>query len=391
MNIGIFTDAWAKGFLEYFGNRLRTIKTDAVFHFEPPKGPMPLSDELAVAEMPLDVRKVGQYDLAVYHHDSKKLFNSMVPGDTALTPEIRLTSYLNHVASEFRKWLGQNRIQAVIVFQPIKADRIIAVTMARALHIPVISINPEPFPGFFWLDNGAPQHTGRIASTDMWHRIRRAKFYPHEHNAFNAWITDFKNGKRTRGQDWLDNEAGHPVLSVPSVLIIGQMKTDANQFSYQLGIDYCPEVLAHHILKEFPNANILYKPHPLEREQDKIQWPAEVKVLPGKSNLHDYFSSPNLWHVFVWNSNAGIEALAYEKPVCVLGEAFYRGKGFTFDMSRPSDFESIPHFLEWNPNPEDIRQYLRFIVTRFLVKSDDTNAIRNRIDAIVNQEEWYGI
>ncbi len=395
MSYAFFADSWSKNFIEYFMKHIASQCTARFTMFQPDivREPITEVDALKINGWEFDVEEVGRYDLAVHEHDSP-LFNSMVPGRAAMEPVDRLRCYLHSVAMRVRHHLRGHKSTALVVFQPIKADRIIATIAAREMGVPVISINPEPFPGFYWLDNGAPQHTGFLSTIENWHRIRRAQFTEADDTRFDSWAAGFFEGKQTRGADWLDDSGTPCEIGPEGVLIIGQMRTDANQFMYQRGIPYRPDLIAHRICDFDPGQTVYYKPHPLERNQDAIDFNnPRVVVLPPKSNLHDYLSSPRIDHVITWNSNAGIEALAHHKKLVVLGEAFYRGKGFTYDIGTMEELNhgSLGGAYLWSPDHDEIDQYLKFMVCRYLVPSDDPHAICARMNDLVFGEPWLGI
>jgi hypothetical protein len=400
MNITVFADGWSHSFMSQFTEMLNKAGTHRFEIFKPYENEtIPAAERLEINGLDYEVEEVGKYDLAVYYNDSQSLFNNITPGSSVARPEDRLISYLMHIKRKLLDHVSRHKSRGMLVFQPIKADRIWASMVMRAAAMPVISLNPEPFPGFYWLDDGAPQHTGFLSSIENWHRMKRCKFTEIEEEEYARWLTEFKSQQRTRGQDWLD-----PKLNVdltderPFILIIGQMRTDANQTMYQRFIRYCPDILVHHIAAIAPDYAIYYKPHPLEREQDKINWcrlpgvKDRVTVIDQKANLHPYLAAAD--RVFTWNSNAGIEALAYHKPLAVLGEAFYRGKGFTYDMDYLLD-DSLHNFIhKWKPDTKDIDQYLKYMVARFLIKHEKDyfgDRLLERINAIMMDSIQFSV
>lgn len=405
MTYTFFTDQWSKPFMEKFANDLRPHYSKGVNFFNSvSQDKVPIAENLSVRNYPLDIKEVAKYDLAIWHRDSERIFNDMYPVHHAMNPEVRLISFLMDMYRRLLDHFRENETRCLFVFQPIRADRIMAVTIARSMGIPVVSINPEPFPGFYALDNGAPQHTGIMGSTDMWHRIKRAKFTDHEEVFYQTWKKYYIEGRHTRdrGDDPPDEVEVNIDPDKPGVLIIGQCATDANQFVYKLGIDYRPDLIAEYIAIHNPGILVYYKPHPreLKKDLDKLDWNSgfdNIIHLPGKSNVHEIFRHPHINHVITWNSNAGIEALIYGKKVCVLGESFYRGKGFTYDLCETDQVisKSLGGFVNikplWQPDQSLIEQYLKFLVCRYLVPVKDVNAVCNRIDKIAFDYEFYGV
>lgn len=63
--------------------------------------------------------------------------------------------------------------------------------------------------------------------------------------------------------------------------------------------------------------------------------------------------------VITVNSKVGMEAIIQEKPVLVLGHAYYRGHGLTVDASASDDLSAaIRRVLAWRPDPQAIRAFL---------------------------------
>lgn len=59
------------------------------------------------------------------------------------------------------------------------------------------------------------------------------------------------------------------------------------------------------------------------------------------------------------NSKVGMEALIQEKPVLVLGRAYYRGHGLTVDADVAGDLsDAVRRVLAWRPDPRAVRAFL---------------------------------
>ncbi len=67
------------------------------------------------------------------------------------------------------------------------------------------------------------------------------------------------------------------------------------------------------------------------------------------------------------NSNAGFEALLYDKPVLALGRNFYTIPGIVDCLERRADLEAaLRRMLAGKPEPERRRAFLRFVRARLL-------------------------
>ena len=118
------------------------------------------------------------------------------------------------------------------------------------------------------------------------------------------------------------------------VLVLGQVEKDA---SIRFG---CSRTITNNDLvriaaRENPDAEILYKPHPvvLRGAADEGSNPRRVggicRILYGDINLPDLFDYVD--HVYVITSGAGFEALIKGLPVTTFGANFYAGWGLTDD------------------------------------------------------------
>lgn len=90
-------------------------------------------------------------------------------------------------------------------------------------------------------------------------------------------------------------------------------------------------------VKEHPN----YEGGTTISELRKIRKLSNVKVIDAKINSHDLIK--NSKGIITINSNVGWEALLYEKPVIVLGKAFYDISGLTFNVR---DFYELPEVIK---------------------------------------------
>lgn len=101
-----------------------------------------------------------------------------------------------------------------------------------------------------------------------------------------------------------------------------------------------------------PDVQLIVRCHPAEvkrksltREKiaDVIQTefpdlPAHIKIIPAESELSTYTLSELIDLTVVYSSKVGLEFAARGLPVVVAGEAFYRGKGFTYDPRTATEY-----------------------------------------------------
>jgi hypothetical protein len=66
--------------------------------------------------------------------------------------------------------------------------------------------------------------------------------------------------------------------------------------------------------------------------------PSHIKIIPAESELSTYTLSELIDLTVVYSSKVGLEFAARGLPVVVAGEAFYRGKGFTYDPHTETEY-----------------------------------------------------
>ncbi|GAK58246.1 capsule polysaccharide biosynthesis protein [Candidatus Vecturithrix granuli] len=107
---------------------------------------------------------------------------------------------------------------------------------------------------------------------------------------------------------------------------------------------------------EHSDMQLLIRCHPAEvrrksQTREKIadvirsvfpELPSYIKIIPAESDLSTYTLSELIDVAIVYSSKIGLEFAARGIPVIVAGEAFYRGKGFTYDpLTKEEYFEQI--------------------------------------------------
>ena len=122
-----------------------------------------------------------------------------------------------------------------------------------------------------------------------------------------------------------------------SILVIGQVEDDASiQFGKSKIILNTDLVRQAH--KDYPNANIYFKPHPdyLANTRKSISNIEKIKdicaILPENINLNEIFKKVD--HVYTITSLLGFEALIRGIKVTTFGAPFYSNWGLTDDRSK---------------------------------------------------------
>ncbi|MCH9780310.1 MAG: hypothetical protein K0U36_03395, partial [Alphaproteobacteria bacterium] len=119
------------------------------------------------------------------------------------------------------------------------------------------------------------------------------------------------------------------------------------------------------------------KPHPSGKNLlNAIRRPNVVIVE--NLNIHDLFDLSDA--VCTLCSNVGFEAVLAGKPVLVAADPHYAHKGMTIDFGAPDTFLQALHAAEsFVPNDTLIANYLGYLLTDYLVHTDDIDALRRKI------------
>jgi len=86
-----------------------------------------------------------------------------------------------------------------------------------------------------------------------------------------------------------------------------------------------------------------------ELEQRVPQMPSNVYVVRPESKISTYRVLEQCAAALIYNTKTGIELAAQGQPVVVAGEAWIRGKGFSFDASTVDEYEAILDTLSTIP------------------------------------------
>jgi len=124
------------------------------------------------------------------------------------------------------------------------------------------------------------------------------------------------------------------------ILVVGQLESDAS-LTYGLASDWTNLKLLQTAHEDYPEAEIIYRPHPdtlyLERIDSMGRGNTKNRFYTIVSEdllLADLFKEVD--HVYTITSLSGFEALLHGLPVTVMGMPFYSGWGLTEDRQQCS-------------------------------------------------------
>lgn len=120
--------------------------------------------------------------------------------------------------------------------------------------------------------------------------------------------------------------------------------------------------------------DLIVKPHPADegrRDYDAIE-----KMLAGTRGRIVYRADTarlirRSSAVVTLNSTVGLEALAFMKPVVVLGDAVYAGRGITVDVPDPRELPAkLAEAVRFRPDEEEIKRFLDYFIFEYLRPGD---------------------
>lgn len=138
-----------------------------------------------------------------------------------------------------------------------------------------------------------------------------------------------------------------------------QVESDSQILRYSSRIKKMQELIDY-VVKFIPG-KIIFKKHPKD-DPGALKFPGRCKFYD-TGTTHDFLFKCN--YVVTVNSTVGVEALTYSKPVIVLGQAFYGGKGLTYSVNNDSDMISA---VEWASKGkvaiETIQSFIAYLFER---------------------------
>lgn len=115
---------------------------------------------------------------------------------------------------------------------------------------------------------------------------------------------------------------------------------------------------------------IIFKKHP-KGMCGELKVPARCELVDS-GTTHDYL--PRCKYVVTVNSTVGIEALSYNKPVIVLGQALYGGRRICREAFSDADMKSAVSWAELNkPDIPAIEAFLHYLFQRQWHRTELTN------------------
>lgn len=395
-----YTDSWSHSLMKPYAEKLSPYLSTQLFTADLlPTGMLEEAISIYDSNVLTDnfnLEELAKYDLSMLTCGDVGLYNSLYGNDKFdISPKDRVRAYLNYIVKKYVDYYTADLSYlstCLVLPSPLTASRRICYYLNRRYGCPTISMNASPFPGFIALDNGQPIQTGTLSNVDVWNQIKELRFSNNEKQYYKEWRENFIRFKDSRGPDstcYVKEDI--PDLPDDYYFVVGQSPNDANQIIHSRCIEYDPITLILHIKNVHTPCcikPIVFKKHP-EDESDtaeRLRNSYGVVVIENNVNIHHLIA--NAAGVYTWNSNVGVEALVYHKPVTVLAEAFYRNKGITCDVDYYTCLEASRYF---RPDEKMIDQFLTFLLCRYLVPTDSMERIAVRMQNLIEKPSYFGL
>jgi hypothetical protein len=366
----IYQDLWSEEFNKALEDRLKDAGEDFTHLMADPSA-------FSVKRSPFchgfDIERMSAYD----QHMTGPQFEAFYgPTPGILKPEHlgRFFSFLEH-----RLMLAMRQpIKALLIFSPITAGREFVAARCRDLGIPVIAFGVGPFPGSLMIERDDTEHRSRLGFSQFFRHLINRVPDPDAVMAADSFLESWKDSKASRGPLGATVSGGAEAVPIDAVLVIGQSPTDANQIIHQASLEYNPVIICRW-LRDMEAGPVVFKPHPEDETAVEVFHDAGTQVVKN-CNIHDAIKNSS--SIVTWNSNVGIEAMTYGKPVACLGQAYYRHPELVNVVNSREDLEK---FISCETtHVRSVRErFLVYLISRFLAWENRAGHVVRRIESEV--------
>jgi hypothetical protein len=337
--------------------------------------------ERIASEVPLD--QIADYKLnglAVGEHALAGTLRYFARGDLANEPNSGIMAQLYLKSAILTVQAVTNLMESenydVAVFNHgIYVPQGLITEVCRQQNVKIVTWNPAYRKNSFILSHDDSYHHTMISEqTDSWTNMDW-------NDDSDRDIMNYLNTRRYGTEDWIwfhdepqedlaniEEETGldfsRPVIGMfTNVMWDAQLHYESNAFSNMLewvikSIEY---------FADRPELQLAIRVHPAEIRgsvpsrqplADEIEkafpaLPSNVKLIPPESQVSTYTLAENCNAVTIFNTKMGIEAACMGVPVIVAGEAWIRGKGFSWDADSPEEYFGILDDLPFKSKLQD--------------------------------------
>lgn len=239
---------------------------------------------------------------------------------------------------------------------------------ARTRGVRVVSYEFGTQTGTLFFSDGAPAANYDIS--DLWERESDRPLGDDTVRELEALLRARRDGSvllqryysRPRG---LTTRDGTPTAAV-FTNVSWDTAVTGKSLAFDSMFDWIAETIR--IAASHPEIDFVIRAHPAESrvpgeasrelvtefiERNFSSLPGNVRLVGSEEALDSYALIDAADVVAVYTSTIGLEAAAHGKPVCVAGQAHYRGRGFTTDITSADDYQALFNDLSWAlPDPE---------------------------------------
>jgi hypothetical protein len=166
--------------------------------------------------------------------------------------------------------------------------------------------------------------------------------------------------------------------AIPTLLVLLQAQWDAAAFFAESGVTAQADLLRLVRRAAGDGWQVLVKEHPAAMRAPQ---PADGEIWVRDVNIHDCLAAADC--VVTANSNAGLEALLYEKPVVCLAGAPYSGLGFTFDVRDRRMLERMLARVRWMTPPHlgnrFLRAFLHYVIFEYCFAPQEAEGLARKL------------
>lgn len=309
-------------------------------------------------------------------------YNGFVPFDEHVDTARRLlagewlyTMYAERVAASFRP-------DVVFMFSGQDTQFYGPFRRFRQLGIPTVTWDESPqWPDGFYFSHDAC--AGDVPLSPLWPEASQRRLSPSERAATLQYLEDWRSGRASvlsfhpnpqRDVAVLRERLGLPE-GKPVVVAFSNVVWDSNVITKNVGFRDMREWLATLVewFTAHPQFCLVLRAHPGEartppefRTRGDSTLPAlvnsvspqglpdNIRLVPAEDNADSYVLGELADAVTTYTTNIGFELALRRKAVWVAGQAIYRGKGFTRDLTGPGHLRQVLDQGGWcRPLPDE--------------------------------------
>jgi len=359
MRVTFFAGSGARAHFVPFAERLRALGHDATVVSPEATGGDPARD--------YDYREICAYS------DWRE------PGCERVHRE-RARSVAGHVEACLR----QQRADIAVVWGNASYGQRAAAAVCRQVGVPVVFSELGWFrhpsaPGRTLLFDCVGLNDGPTELSLEWWDERLTMEQDTKLDEYIAWWKRTRSSKHTQQGEPLPPQVAarkHRGLSV--LLVLLQADWDAAAFFSEGGTTGQAEVMRLIRRAAGDGWLALVKEHP--GAMRRVQ-PADGELWVRDVNIHDCFAVADC--VITANSNGGLEALLYERPVICLADAPYGRLGFTFDARDVGTLKRMLERMRWIKAPalgnRFLRSFLYYVIFEYCFAASEVEGLLGKL------------